>query len=66
MKIAEKDKNALEGPKNEAIAYLTAENEITVKKNCVFQTYKWVTCLFVYCVLFVFCAVSSDIHVWAV
>lgn len=40
--MAEKDKNALEGPKNEAIAFLTTENEITAKKNHIYQHYKYV------------------------
>mgnify|MGYP001797661688 CR=1 FL=1 len=40
--MAEKDKNALEGPKNEAIAFLTTENEITEKKNRIYQHYKYV------------------------
>lgn len=40
VKVAEKDKNALEGPKNEALTYLSTENDITVKKNTIYQTYK--------------------------
>ncbi|XP_067949380.1 structural maintenance of chromosomes protein 4-like [Watersipora subatra] len=39
VRVAEKDKNILEGPRNEAIAYLTAENEMTLKKNCLLQAY---------------------------
>ena len=37
VKLVEKEKDELEGPKNEAIAYLNLENEIVEKKNEAFQ-----------------------------
>ncbi len=33
----QKDKQALEGPKNEAISYLKVENDLITKKNCFYQ-----------------------------
>jgi structural maintenance of chromosome 4 len=38
-KIVEKEKNELEGPKNEAVEYLCRENEMAVKRNMLFQKY---------------------------
>lgn len=32
-----KDKNALEGPKNEALAFLNTENDLIKRKNCLYQ-----------------------------
>ncbi|XP_038671092.1 structural maintenance of chromosomes protein 4 [Scyliorhinus canicula] len=39
VKMVEKEKDALEGEKNHAIEFLTLENEIVKKKNCVLQYY---------------------------
>ena len=39
VKAVEKEKDDLEGVKNEAVQYLTMENEITSKKNLLFQKY---------------------------
>ncbi|XP_077988154.1 structural maintenance of chromosomes protein 4-like [Glandiceps talaboti] len=37
VKVVEKEKDELEGTKNEAVEYLTMENHITKKKNMVYQ-----------------------------
>ena len=42
MKAVEKDKDDLEGAKNEAVEYLTMENDIVKKKNVMFQKYMYV------------------------
>merc|ERR1712072_1638809 len=39
VKLVEKEKDELEKPKNEAIEYLHAENEISHKKNLLYQHY---------------------------
>ena len=39
VKVAEKDKDDLEGPKNEAIEYLSTENEIARKRHVQYQKY---------------------------
>ena len=39
VKAVEKEKDDLEGVKNEALEYLGMENEITVKKNSLYQKY---------------------------
>lgn len=39
MKVVEKEKDDLEGAKNEAVEYLTMENEIVKKKNIMFSKY---------------------------
>ena len=39
MKVAEKDKDDLEGPRNEAIEYLTVENDIARKRHVLYQKY---------------------------
>ncbi|XP_076350696.1 structural maintenance of chromosomes 4-like protein gluon [Tachypleus tridentatus] len=41
VKAVEKEKDELEGAKNEAVDYLKLENEITSKKNILFQRYKY-------------------------
>ena len=40
VKAVEKEKDELEGVKNEAIEYLKLENDITKKKNELWQHYK--------------------------
>ena len=37
MKIIEKEKNELEDAKNEAVAYLELENDITLKRSILLQ-----------------------------
>ena len=39
VKIVEKEKDELEGAKNEAMEFLAAENEITKMNNALFQKY---------------------------
>ena len=39
VKVAEKDKDDLEGPKNEAIEYLCIENDIARKRHVQYQKY---------------------------
>merc|ERR1712223_239171 len=39
VKLVEKEKDELEKPKNEAMEYLHAENEISHKKNLIYQHY---------------------------
>lgn len=39
VKLVEKEKDELEKPRNEALEYLNAENEITRKKNLLYQKY---------------------------
>ena len=39
MKAVEKEKDDLEDVKNEAIGYLTIENDIVKKKHIMFHTY---------------------------
>jgi len=39
VKAVEKEKDELEGVKNEAIEYLTMENDIVKKKNIMYQKY---------------------------
>jgi len=39
VKAVEKEKDELEGPKNEAVEYLNMENCITKQKNVLFQKY---------------------------
>ncbi|XP_076044466.1 structural maintenance of chromosomes 4-like protein gluon [Oratosquilla oratoria] len=37
VKLVEKEKDELEGPKNEALEFIKLENEITLKKNTIYQ-----------------------------
>ena len=39
VKVVEKEKDELEGAKNEAVEYLALENEITKLTNCLYQKY---------------------------
>lgn len=39
MKAVEKEKDELEGSKNEAVEYLNMENAITKQRNVLFQRY---------------------------
>ena len=39
VKVVEKEKDELEGAKNEAVQYLALENEITKLTNCLYQKY---------------------------
>lgn len=39
VKVVEKEKNDLESVKNEAVEYLTLDNNITKKKNVMYQKY---------------------------
>ena len=39
VKAVEKEKDDLEGVKNEAVEFLTVENKIVEKKNVLFQKY---------------------------
>ena len=43
MKAVEKEKNDLEDVKNEAVEYLTMENDIVRKKNELYQKYMYVS-----------------------
>ena len=38
-KVVEKEKNELEGPKNEAMEYLCQENEMAIKRNMLYHKY---------------------------
>lgn len=42
VKIVEKEKEALEGPMKEAVAYVKVENEMAKTKNVVCQKYMYV------------------------
>jgi structural maintenance of chromosome 4 len=42
VKIVEREKEDLEGPMKEAVAYVKMENEMTIKKNVVCQKYMYV------------------------
>ena len=39
VKVVEKEKDDLEGVKNEALEFLTKENEIIMKKNLLYHKY---------------------------
>jgi structural maintenance of chromosome 4 len=42
VKIVEREKEDLEGPMKEAVAYVKMENEMTITKNVVCQKYMYV------------------------
>lgn len=42
VKIVEREKEDLEGPMKEAVAYVKVENEMTKRKNVVCQKYMYV------------------------
>jgi structural maintenance of chromosome 4 len=42
VKIVEREKEDLEGPMKEAVAYVKMENEMTMSKNVVCQKYMYV------------------------
>ena len=42
VKAVEKEKDNLEGPRNEAVQYLCMENDIVRQKNKLYQKYMWV------------------------
>ena len=46
MKAVEKEKDELEGSKNEAMEYINMENSITKQRNVLFQRYMCVIILF--------------------
>lgn len=41
VKLVEKEKDELEGPRNAALDYLRLENQIVTKKNTIYQSYKF-------------------------
>ena len=43
MKAVEKEKDALEGPKDEALQYLILENDISLMKSKLYQKYMYET-----------------------
>ena len=45
VKAAEKEKESLEGPKNEACEFIRQDNELTLKKYTLSQTFMWVNTL---------------------
>ena len=58
VKAVEKEKDGLEGAKNEAVEFLQTENEIYRKKNMLYQKYLYVANAHVICYCFsvlVFC-----------
>jgi len=46
VKAVEKEKDELEGSKNEAMEYINMENSITKQRNVLFQRYMCVIILF--------------------
>ena len=48
VKAVEKEKDELEGSKNEAMEYINMENSITKQRNVLFQRYMCVIILFLW------------------